>query len=278
VVLDGIVPAETILGPDIAIAAQRAFDAILERCAAQRECREAFPKIKSEFAELSASLTGKAIPIVVPDPRTAANTAIDFEYMHLAVALRLHSYSDETAALLPLLIHEAAQGRPEALAAQALLVSRSLSEQLANGMHNAVVCTEDAPFFSADALGNSAMDASYLRRVFIESLQATCSVWPRGALDDDFHAPLRSDVPTLILSGENDPVTPATYGEQAVKGFARGRHLIFPGQGHGQLGSTCGASLIRRFVESGSSQDLDVKCVSRVAPAPFFIDANGPAP
>lgn len=277
-VLDGVVPVEVVLGPDIAIAAQRALDAILDRCAAQLECQQAFPKIRNDLAQLSTRLTEKSIPIAIPDPRTAANTPIAFEYMHLAVALRLHSYSDDTAALLPFLIHEAAQGRPQSMAAQALLVSRSLSEQMANGMHNAVVCTEDTPFMSRDALDYNAIDASYLRRIFVESLQAMCSVWPRGAIDEDFHAPLHSDVPTLILSGENDPVTPASYGEQAIKGFSRGRHLIFPGQGHGQFGSACGASLIRRFIEGGSSQELNADCLSRVASAPFFVDANGPAP
>lgn len=277
-VLDGVVPAETVLGPDIAIAAQRALDAILDRCAAQSDCQRAFADIKSDFARLSARLSDAPMAITIPDPRTAVATPLDFEYMHMAVALRLHSYSDDTAALLPFLIHEAAQGRPQAMAAQALLVSRSLSEQMANGMHNAVVCTEDAPFISRDALRNSALDATYLRRLFVESLQAMCSVWPRGGIDEDFHAPLQSDVPALILSGEHDPVTPASYGEQAVKGFANGRHLIFPGQGHGQFASACGASLIRRFIESGSARDLNADCVSRVTPAPFFLDANGPAP
>lgn len=277
-VLDGVVPVESILGPDIAIAAQRALDAIFERCANAADCAQAFPTLKRDFARLRDDLLDAPIPITLPEPRTGVSTPLQFEFMHLAVALRLHSYSDDTAALLPFLINEAAQGRPEALAAQALLVSRSLSEQMANGMHNAVVCTEDAPFITDASLDVDALDRSYLRRLFVESLRAMCSVWPRGVIDADFHAPLQSDVPTLILSGENDPVTPASYGEEAVKGFSRGRHLTFPGQGHGQLGSQCGASLIRRFIESGSADDLNANCLARVAPAPFFLDANGPSP
>lgn len=278
IVLDGVVPVETVLGPDIAIAAQRALDAILDRCIADQNCQQAFSNLKPDLQRLREHLSDSPVAITIPDPRTAVSTPLKFEYMHLAIALRLHSYSDDTAALLPFLIHEAAAGRPEKMAAQALLVSRSLGEQMANGMHNAVVCTEDVPFISPQALNSPEINSSYLGRVFVESLQAMCSVWPKGEIDADFHAPLQSNVPVLILSGENDPVTPASYGDQAVKGFARGRHLVFPGQGHGQLMSACGASLIRRFVESGSALDLAADCLARVAPAPFFIDANGPTP
>ncbi len=43
----------------------------------------------------------------------------------------------------------------------------------------------------------------------IDALQTLCKDWPRGPLDPDLHSPLKSDVPVLLLSGGNDPVTPA---------------------------------------------------------------------
>jgi pimeloyl-ACP methyl ester carboxylesterase len=164
------------------------------------------------------------------------------------------------------------------MAAQALSISRSLDEQIANGMHNAVVCTEDIPFITVAARSDPAIERSYLRNTFIETLDAMCSVWPRGMIDDDFHAPLQSDKPVLLLSGENDPVTPAAYGSQAAKHFTRAKHLIFSGQGHGQLTSACGVSVIRRFIEAGSGDQLATECLANVQPTPFVVDANGPTP
>jgi len=278
VVLDGVVPVEAALGPEIAPAAQAALDSILERCASQTDCRQAFPNVKEELAQLRAQLTRTTIDLSVPDPRTALATRLDFGYMHMAVALRLYSYSDDTASLLPFLIHEAAQNRVGPMAAQALSISRSLDEQIANGMHNAVVCTEDIPFITAAARSDPAIERSYLRSVFVETLDAMCSVWPRGVIDENFHAPLQSETPVLLLSGENDPVTPSAYGTQAAKHFARGRHLIFPGQGHGQLMTACGVSVVRRFIEAGSADKLATECLTNVQPAPFVVDANGPTP
>jgi pimeloyl-ACP methyl ester carboxylesterase len=278
VILDGVVPVELALGPTIAVHAQQALDKILQRCEADVACNTAFPSIAATFARLRRELGETAVPVSIPDPRTAKITPMDFTAMHLAVALRLLSYSDDTASLLPFLIHEAAHQRPQAMAAQALLVSRNLREQMAIGMQNAVICTEDVPFITDAARSDPAIAASYLGSVFLDSLRATCDVWPRGVIDADFHAPLKSDVPTLLLSGDNDPVTPSSFGEQTAQGYSQGKHIVFVGQGHGQLSSRCGVSLIRRFIESGTTSNLDTSCVAQVVSAPFIIDANGPTP
>jgi pimeloyl-ACP methyl ester carboxylesterase len=275
-ILDGVVPVETILGPEIGPAAQRSLDAILLRCASQQPCSNAFPNIVSEFNALHARLVRGPIAIAVPDPRTGVLSPLEFSESHLSVAVRLLSYTDDTASLLPFLIHEAAHDRPQALAAQALLVARSISSQVSNGMHNAVVCTEDAPFIEERALADPAIVRSYLGGMFTEALRAGCEVWPPGVIDADFHSPLHSKVATLLLSGENDPVTPASFGEQALKAYANGKHLVFNGQGHGQFSSECGSQLIARFVRNLSVGNVD--CVPQVLPTPFMVDANGPAP
>jgi len=277
-VLDGVVPVELALGPAIAIHAQQALDTILRRCEADTDCGAAFPKLADKFAILRGELAAHAVPISIADPRTSKRIEMEFGVGHLAVALRLLSYSDDTASLLPFLIDEAAQHRPQAMAAQALLVARSLKDQMALGMQYAVICTEDMPFIAEASRNDPTIAASYMGRMFLDTLGATCEVWPRGNIDSDFHAPLHSDVPALLLSGDNDPVTPAAFGEQAARGLTQSKHVVFAGQGHGQLQSRCGASLIRRFVESGSAKNLDVSCVAQVMPTPFIIDANGPKP
>jgi pimeloyl-ACP methyl ester carboxylesterase len=215
--------------------------------------------------------------VQVADPTTGILRSLDFGPMHLAAALRLYSYSDETASLLPFLINEAAQERPQSLAAQALLVARDLSEQMANGMHNAVVCTEDVPFFTEQALQDPAIAQSYLGRDFVEMLQTVCSVWPRGMIDLNLHAPLNSDVPALLLSGANDPVTPAAYGERAARGYRRGTHVIVPGQGHGQLNNPCIAQVITKFINTLPG-NLNLDCVDKQAAASFMLNASSPGP
>src|SRR5215831_930723 len=278
IILDGVVPVQTALGPEIAPAAQAALDAILNRCAAQIECQQKFPSLREDLAEMFTRLARSSMALQVADPRTGILRRMDFNYMQLAAALRLHSYNDETASLLPFLIHEAAHDRPELMAAQALLVARSVNEQVANGMHNAVVCTEDIPFITPDALKDPSIDRSYLRRFFIDALIAMCSVWPRGVIDEDFHSPLASDAPALLLSGANDPVTPNEYGERAARSFKHGLHIVVPQHGHGQFSNPCVSRAMQHFIDRGSTDDLDVGCVAKQAAAPFMLSATSPKP
>lgn len=275
--LDGVVPVEAVLGPQIGPAAQTAIDALLTRCAAVKECSIAFPDLATQFTQLLTQVHSTA-SVALLDPRTGEHTSMPFGSAQLIVAIRLLSYSDDTASLLPYLISEASQGRLAPMAAQAAMVANRLTDQLANGMHNAVLCTEDTPFYTREALADAAIDRAYMGRAFVDNLSAGCEAWPRGLIDHDFHAPLKSDVPTLLLSGENDPVTPARFGELAANAYANGKHVVFKGQGHGQLGSRCGVSLLTRFIQSASATGLDTECVERVMPTPFMLNASSPSP
>ena len=66
-----------------------------------------------------------------------------------------------------------------------------------------------------------------------------CSSWPRGPIDSDFHAPLHSDVPVLLLSGSDDPVTPPAYAETGQARTDPQHARVLQGFGHGQLAAPC---------------------------------------
>jgi pimeloyl-ACP methyl ester carboxylesterase len=89
---------------------------------------------------------------------------------------------------------------------------------------------------------------------------------------------LHSNVPALLLSGGNDPVTPAALGTQAAKGFTRGVHLVLSGLGHGQLTAPCVDRVMAQFVERGDAKDLDTSCTKVIKPMPFFTTLAGPPP
>ena len=64
-----------------------------------------------------------------------------------------------------------------------------------------------------------------------DTLKVLCSVWPQGVRHPQIKAPVASDIPTLVLSGEYDPITPPAYGDMVMSGLSRARHIIAPGQG-----------------------------------------------
>jgi hypothetical protein len=106
-----------------------------------------------------------------------------------------------------------------------------------------------------------------------------CSVWPAGPVDEDFRAPLATDIPVLLLSGEADPITPPEYAELAMVDLAQAQHLTMEKQGHGQAAVGCTPRLIGLFVEvPGRLPDDEVSCLERSFVMPFFLDFTGPAP
>jgi pimeloyl-ACP methyl ester carboxylesterase len=148
---------------------------------------------------------------------------------------------------------------------------------IAMGMHHSVVCAEDAPRF-AGTVDRTELERSYIGPIMLDGMNAVCEVWPQGPVDEDFHEPLASAVPALLLSGEFDPATPADYGATAAEGFESRLHVVVPGQGHGQTRLPCVQRLLRRFIDQGSVADLDTACVETIRPAPFFLSFSGPSP
>ena len=78
-------------------------------------------------------------------------------------------------------------------------------------------------------------------------LLAQCEVWPRGRRPADFNAPVQSDRPVLLLSGQLDPVTPPRHGEAIARALPNVRHFVAPHLGHGVSGQGCAPDLIGRF-------------------------------
>ena len=71
-----------------------------------------------------------------------------------------------------------------------------------------------------------------------------------GEADPDFRTAVQSDVPTLILVGEFDPVTPPEWADVAAEGLSHASVFVFPAVGHGVLDShVCASDLVRAFLD-----------------------------
>ena len=278
VILDGVVPPQMALGPAVATEAQRALDNTFARCAESVACQQRFPDIANDFVALRARLAATAASVTIPHPVTGLSETVTFTGEELAGAIRLLSYHPNTVALIPFLIDEAANDQFAPLASQYLTIRDALSDALSLGMHNAVVCTEDVPFFGGEAISEEDLNETYIGPVMVETLRALCSIWPKGLLDDGFKEPLRTDRPVLLLSGDADPITPPGFAEIAAVELTNALHLTGKQQGHGQAARGCMPDIIADFVEQASVDDLDTACLQQQFAMPFFLGFSGPAP
>ena len=279
VILDGVVPPQLVLGPAMALDAEAALTRILARCAADAACAQAFGDPALRYRSLRAALETQPVDLSVADPATGTPRTLRFGARHLGAVLRLASYGDAQASLLPMALHEAQVKRNFTPLAGLFLISTSgLRDTVAFGMNSTVVCAEDIPFVDAARIDRAALAGTYLGTEMLDSLRAICSVWPRGPVDADFREPLTSDVPVLLLSGSDDPVTPPSNAVAAMPGLRHARHLVIDGEGHGQLGVTCMDRVMAEFVRDADPAKLDASCLKRARPAPFFTSPSGPPP
>lgn len=278
IVLDGVVPPQLALGPNIAIEAQRALERVFNRCEQDSRCNERFPDLAETFSRLTAKLTKKPVKLRAAEPVTGRYDSVEFGADELAAALRLLAYHPNTIAIIPLLIAEAEAGNTRPLVAQFQMNVSELSDSIALGMHNAVMCTEDAPYYDNLLIDRDALQSSYIGPMQLEALTAICSVWPSGPIDDDFKRPLATDTPVLMLSGSADPVTPPEYADMAAIALKKAWLLTMPHQGHGQLAVGCTPRILEQFIANEGLAGVDTSCREQSFVMPFFLGFSGPAP
>ena len=277
-ILDGVVPAQLPIGALSALSAQRAVRRILAECAGQRSCRARFGNPMTDYRRVRAALAAHPVALTLPDPTRGTPEHMRLTTYELGEVLRLASYTPALASLLPLDLHAAAAGNYTPLGGQFLLIERLYSGAIALGMNNTVVCSEDVPFYRVTARQRAEMRRTFLGTAALRDLQTVCGLWPRGPVAADFHAPLRSEVPVLLLSGGDDPITPPRYAAEAARGYPNSLSLVIPGMGHGQLLDPCIDRLMARFIDHASVAGLDTACTRRLRPPPFFLTLNGPGP
>ncbi len=278
VILDGVSDPEHAIGPATPLDGERALRQIVARCEEARDCAEAYPDLERDLAGLRRRFGSESVALTLDDPGTGEPTRVEFNRGMMDAALRFLSYSAAQAALLPVLIHQAALGNLAPLAAQTIIMSRQIGDQLASGMQYSVVCSEDVPYFAAENIDRERLAATYQGTDQLDALAEICKLWPRGAVDPGLHAALHSDIPTLLLSGEADPVTPPAQAERVARGLTRHRHLILAGEGHGQLATGCMPRLMAQFLDGVEPERLDTACLAEHRPPPFFVRLTGPSP
>ncbi len=276
-VLDGVIHPELNLGIDVALESERALQQMLTRCRNSEDCVKAYPELEQGIEKLLTTLK-PGITRTVENFSTGREETFTLTRQQLVGLIRLSLYSPVSATILPLVLHEAyANANFGPLVRRAIQMERA-TEAISAGMHASVVCTEDVAFTRTEQVDYAALERSYMGKEFFETLRRLCQSWPDGVRDEDLKQPLRSSTPTLLLSGSSDPITPPAYAEQVAAHLDEHQHIVVKDFGHGVATVGCMPTLIGRFLEKPEELPLDLACLDKLKPDPFFIDFNGPSP
>jgi pimeloyl-ACP methyl ester carboxylesterase len=274
VVLDSTAPNQLLLGSEHASNLEAALRAEFALCTNDARCEQSFGDTYKTLYRLRDHLRAHPEAVTLRDPNTFEPAHLQLTADDLAAIVRFYVYSPISAALLPLMLHEADHGNYGPLLSQKKLLSDSLGTEITGGMELSVICTEDA-----DLMIGRPEDANTLMgNTTIDRLKSACSVWPKGERPADFHQPWMSSLPVLILAGQYDPVTPPAYGTQVLQTLSHARLLLAPGQGHGVVGAGCMPKLVSQFVDDLQPLKIDASCLQQLGDTPAFVDFNGAPP
>jgi pimeloyl-ACP methyl ester carboxylesterase len=275
-ILDGVAPPDMRLPLFFPRDAQRAFELLARDCAADPGCNAAYPNLLERTRALLDRLRKDPPLVKVTHPRTGETDDVRLEARLVANVIVMALYSPMMTALVPAVVAAAERNDFQSMLALAG-INDSSETNMSIGMQLSVICAEDAGRFTTDEFEKGA-ESTLFGDYIMAIQQGGCAFWPRGKVDPSFYEPLTSPIPTLVMSGEVDPVTPPSWGEQVAKTLSNSKHIVMPGTGHTAGGTGCGQRVMRSFIERGSVDGIDTACVDRVRRPGFFVSPAGPDP
>ncbi len=276
VVLDGVVPLTMKLPFFMARDAGRALQLMLGDCEQNVDCSAAFPQLRAHLDDLFYRLSRQPAEVTLTHPRTGEPIASFIQAETIMGIVRAVLYSGELSSLLPLAIEQAYQGNFQSLATMAGFFD---SEQMgiSIGMMNSVFCSEDMTLLGRQDPVTDGVESMFGTTI-LKDLRSICEFWPKGTVPDGYFEPVASDIPVLLTSGELDPVTPPTWGEEASATLSSSKHIVVAGVGHGTLSYGCMQDLIAEFIDQPDPQQVSDDCLDKIHRPPFFYTTAGPVP
>ena len=253
-VLDGIYPPQINGEQNEPEIVRSVFEQLYADCAADKSCRERHPHLADN------------VQTVVTE---AERTPVE---LMLALEDGLQPVRLDGAKLLLVLLHMMRQGEaallPEAVAAlrrgDKRLVKQFAEDleeddgglletnaQQFGGLFNTIECRETWAVVDQKARERAIRSAGlYSLTAQLSKLPAFCPVWRVATAPAAERKPVTEPVPTLLMSGGYDWLTPPSWGNEAARHLAASRHVVFRAQGHGVSSQDpCAARLRDEFFD-----------------------------
>jgi pimeloyl-ACP methyl ester carboxylesterase len=226
VVVDGVGPVDVNLPLSYAASAQQSLERVFAAVSV--------PDVSKEFDSLLRRLdAGPSEATVLARDGTPVKVRMsrgDFAY-----AVRGILYGANAARVLPEMIARAiTSGNLDGFAQAYYQRDVGLERAIAEGLHLSILCAEDVPF-ATDAQIDAATKGTFIGRYLFDEYRNACKAWPRAAIAGDARTPVTARVPTLLISGYFDPVTPPEFADRVARSLPIAKTILAPAGAHGSV-------------------------------------------
>jgi pimeloyl-ACP methyl ester carboxylesterase len=275
--LDSVVPIETRLFNEDPNRYNSSLQALFDSCAADLRCNTAFPDLKTVFWDLVDQLDATPVSISAPSLVGSSNEPVSGAEL-IGVTLSLLK-TTRTIAQVPNTIFRIKAGDYSSFISMRSSLPYEF-DGINMGVYISMICHEQILATTVQDL-QSAMDTNhdlgkYFRLPFIgdaKTIFNSCKAWGSLPPLSGENVAVVSDLPTLILEGTFDPVTPPIFGKQVASKLSQSYYMEFQNQGHTPSAtdtSGCAIGAMQAFIEDPETKP-DMACLLKLTHVDYFI-------
>ena len=253
-VLDGVYPPQINGEQNEPAIVRRAFEQLYADCAADALCRERHPDLRATVEGVIEAADREPIDLTLALEDGSQSVKLDGTKL---LSVLLNMMREGEAASIPETMGAVKRGdlRLVRLFAEDLESNDGgLLEQNAqqfDGLYNSIECRETWPMVDRAARRNAIEENGvYGLNAKASKSPTFCPAWRVAAAPAADRQPVKSAVPTLLLSGTFDWLTPPLWAREAARTLSAARNVVFRAQGHGVVvQDPCAARLRDSFIE-----------------------------
>lgn len=286
-VIDSVVPPEVNGAAEFARNFERSVHVLATDCAANAACNAAYPNFEDAYYALIQKLNVNPIVVEPTNPDTGEKGRVVVTGDRLLAGTHQALYDTRLIPVLPFAQEEIRRGNTALLETLTRDIVFSFNG-LADAMATSVECNEEVAFNTAQvvAQANSGVRqivrAAHMGVTDEDSRQRlinACNAWDSPSPAATENQPVVSTIPSLVLAGQYDPITPPSWSRQAAGNLANSFFYEFPATGHSAFFGrfSCAMPMVAAFIAAPSTAP-EHGCVAAIPPPNFQVHAAEAAP
>ncbi len=271
VVLESPIPPNARYFENMTVNFVQALNKLFEKCAADPACRQAYPDLRKQFYEAISSLDKNPLVLEMNDRTKFPDGKFVINAQDMLLGLQQALYGKDIYPILPLLIEQIKERNKVVMQAFAQSMSDGLF-RIDYGLYYSVICSECIPFNNVKKFEETS--ANFWNGIsFYKDEFSICKTWNPAAPDSLEGVAVSSNIPTLILSGEMDPMASPAMAALTKETLPNSYLYTFQNVGHFVTGERNAVDLLGKFLDDPGSNPDTKRYVSSVK-IPFVTDVH----
>lgn len=270
VLLDSVYPPQIDDEAELAPSMYRLLRKIFDGCSADPACNAAYPHLEKEFTAFIEQSNLTPVQLQTTDPLTGKTITLKLTGPGILRMIFTAGYSTELSPYLPFLLHEISNGENSVLLPLADFTMMYM-DAVNKGVYLSVQCYDEYFFNTPEVIAQAAQAVPEPFQKILTIPTTYCNSWRMKVTDPVEDLPVESELPVLIFSGDQDPITTTEQALDTAKTLPSAQVLVFPGYGHAVFfSSACAQNLAVEFF-ANPLQKLDISCVPQASEQNFSV-------